>query len=149
MRARGIVVIAVFCVGLVLGGAATALARGRANDEASPEVRAVQASAPGARLAATVDAGGTLLRKRGVVGVTNPGDGTYCVTPKPNLNLDLSRVVPQATVEWGRSGGNGNLVQVYLNAADCPDGDIEVVTFSFVDGAFAPTSSVAFNLIVP
>lgn len=149
MRARGTVVIAVFVLGLALGGGATALARGRANGPGAPEVRAVQASAPGARLAATVDAGGTLLRKRGVLSVTNPADGVYCLNPKPNLGLDLARVVPVATVEWGRSSGDGSLVQAYDNAADCPAGAIEVVTFSFVDGAFVQASSVAFHLVVP
>ena len=71
------------------------------------------------------------------------------MTPKPNLQLDLTRVVPVATVEWGRSSGNGSLAQVYDNAADCPAGAIEVVTFAFVDGAFVQASSVAFHLVVP
>lgn len=140
----------VFVLGLVVGGAATAVAGGRANDpEALPEAPIVQASAPGARVAALVGPGGTLVRKRGVASVTNPATGTYCVAVKASTRVDVERVVAQATVEWGRSSGSANLVQVYAGAPDCDAGAIEVLTFGDTGTGFEPSNSVAFNLMVP
>ncbi len=150
MSKRTFVVLSVFVLGLVLGGAATGLASGRANDpEARPEAPTAQASAPAARMAALVGPGGTLVRKRGVASVTHPATGIYCFTPKANLSLDVDRVVAQATVEYGRSSGTANLVQIYASAADCPAGSVEVLTFGDTGSGFEPSDSVAFNLLVP
>ncbi len=143
-------VVVVFLLGLVLGGAATAVAGGRANDpEAQPERPVIQASAPAARLAAQVAPVGVLLRKRGLASVSHPQVGAFCFVPKPSTHVDVERVVAVATVEYGESSGVANLVQIYAGAADCEPGAIEVLTFSDTGSGFEPSDSVAFNLLVP
>lgn len=135
---------------LLLAGGSAAVAAGRANDpEAAPEARVVQASAPGIRMAATIEPGGDLVRKRGVASVTHPATGVYCITPKTRIAMDVDRVVAQVTVEYGQSSGTANLAQIYASAGDCDPGAVQVLTFSDTGSGFEPSDSVAFNLVVP
>ena len=140
-------------VGLVLGGAAgTAVAAHLANGpggDAEGVAAPVRASAPSARLAALVRPDGTLARKRGVASVTKPETGEFCITPKASTGIDVARVVPQVSVEWGLSIGNANLAQVYANADDCPAGDLEVRTFNGDGASFGEADTVAFTITVP
>ena len=90
---------------------------------------------------------GGIVRSKGVLGVTNPATGIYCITP--SVAVDLTGVYPQVSVEWNLSSGFS--LQAYWkntpSVSDCPAGDLEVTTYDFNAGGPAVLSGVvAFNL---
>lgn len=101
-----------------------------------------------ARLTALVAPGGVLIRSKGVASVTNPSTGITCIKPSSAL-VNIGRIVPAVTVEWGWSFGN-NLVAYYFSNepsffTDCPARNIEVRTYNFAGNL---SSAVAFTIVV-
>ena len=73
--------VALLGVGALAGSAVAG--GGSSNDSASKSTeRAVGgAAAPNSRIAAFVQAGGTVVRSKGITGVSHPSAGVYCVDP--------------------------------------------------------------------
>ena len=149
---RKFVTILAIALAFVGGGVASvAFAAGSTNDgdagaevAASPEA-AVGAQTPNGRMAAGVEQAGDLFLKKGVQSVTHPGVGIYCITPKANKGIDVSRAIPLLDVDWGKSAGNELSVYSRNSRLDCPAGAFNVRTFS----AGVASDSVAFTIVVP
>ena len=119
----------------------------RGGGAAVPEASGLAQST--ARLTALVAPGGNLVRSKNVAAVTNPSTGIVCIRPTPGKGINIARIVPSVTVEWGWSSGN-NLVAYYFSNepgffTDCPSGYIEVRTYNF---AGQLSNSVAFTIVV-
>ena len=92
-----------------------------------------------------------LIRSKGVADFTNPSTGIYCITP--GVNLNLKKIYPLVSIEWGRSSGNALLAfwrDTTLNNKDCGPGLLEVQTFDFDSGTLPPVPSaqVGFDLVI-
>ena len=103
-----------------------------------------------AKVAAYISPDGVVIRAKGVADVTHPLVGIYCI--KPSMKLDLTKVVPIVSVEWGYSSGDA-LLAFYFDytqfaSGDCPEGYLEVLTFNFGGGAPVPSDTVAFTIHV-
>ena len=109
------------------------------------------ASADRARLAAFVVPDfrvDHVVRSKGVAAVTHPAIGKYCI--KPSFNTKPHTLVPVVAVEWGRSAGNGNVVQYHELNSICPADQIEVFTFHLVPATgFVFDDTTAFTIVVP
>jgi hypothetical protein len=82
-------------------------------------------------------------RSKNVSSFTNPGTGTYCITP--SISLKLSKIYPHVTVEYEDSAGSSLAAFWSNNGPDCPTGSLEVITADF-SGNFS--SAVAFVFTV-
>jgi hypothetical protein len=89
-------------------------------------------------------------RAVGVKSATNPGTGIFCFLPFKKM--DVTKIYPQVTVEWGWSHGNSLLAfyrDVSTHPWNCPAGQIEIDTFDFnAGGTPVPSQNVAFVLVV-
>ena len=99
-----------------------------------------------ARLAALIGQNGQLLRSKNVANVTNPSTGITCVLPTPSSGINVDRIVPSVTVEWGNSFGS-DLLAFYRSpeVTNCPSGYIEVRTYNL---AGSLSNLVAFTIVV-
>ena len=101
--------------------------------------------AGGVRAYGTVDNASVLVGTHpGIVSVTNPATGVYCLTLAPGIPAQANHAV--VSVEYGNSNGSNNFVQVDGESSTCPDTTTEVFTFSPA-GTFS--GGVAFSIIVP
>jgi hypothetical protein len=108
-----------------------------------------KADAQFARAAAFVNnEGPALIKAKGFKSVTSPSTGVYCLRLK-DTSLKVSKLVPMVSTEWGNSGGNDLLVQVFRSAADCPDHNIEVMTFHTDAGNWVFYDNLSFFVMVP
>lgn len=100
----------------------------------------------GARMRAVVEDGDppTFSFNEGFSSVTNPIEGTYCLTP--STPIDVTQNPGVVSVEWYHSSGFNLLAQVVIPVSDCPDGDYEVKTY-FTDST--ETNDISFVLVVP
>ena len=91
-----------------------------------------------------------MIRAKGVADVTHPDVGIYCI--KPSMKLDLTKVVPIVSVEWGWSSGDALLAFYFdytqFSGGDCPEGYLEVLTYNFGGGTPARSDTVAFTIHV-
>jgi hypothetical protein len=149
MRRLLIVTALVSVVAGVLGasGATSALAGRTSNDGSAPVQAIGGASSKYARAVALVAAGGSVIRSQGVAAVTHPSIGLYCIDPKDDY--DVTRVVPNVTVDWSTSFGDALLAQYRSSGVGCPAGNIAVLTMSGEDGTFDPSNDVSFTVTVP
>ncbi|WP_147339502.1 hypothetical protein [Actinomadura spongiicola] len=99
------------------------------------------ASAPEVRAAAIVNADGSVVRSRGVTGVRKIATGQYCV--RMDDDIDASRVVPVASVQWSSTPWDGNVFLRHDNAG-CADREVFVGT-----GVAAGGRDIGFHIIVP
>jgi hypothetical protein len=103
-----------------------------------------------AKLALSWSPFGGTLRSKGVKSVTNPTTGVICITPSVSLNL--AKIYPLVSVEWGESSGNALLAfwrDTSIDNVDCGAGKLEVQTFDFNGGGSPIASqSVAFDLVI-
>jgi hypothetical protein len=140
-------------VGLVGGLVASALAgsaiAGGSNDNPGIGVQALGGvSAPNARIAAFVQAGGAVVRSKGIAAVTHPSTGLYCLDPKSDT-IDVNRIVPSLSVDWSMSLGDALMAEWRSAGIGCPAGWIAVLTFDGEDGTFDLSDSVSFTIVVP
>lgn len=118
--------------------------------EAAPSgAETIAAQAPGARLALYVQGGATagtfnVVRQQGVVSVTNPSDGLYCI--RPVAGVAPAKVVPSVSTEYANTAGYDGLAQWAVTRGPCPTGTIRVMTFH-VNGS-GPLNQVAFTVVV-
>ena len=89
---------------------------------------------------------GGVIRAKGVADMTHPSVGIYCI--KPSMKLDLTKVIPIVSVEWGESSGDALMVFWRDGVWDCPAEYIEVMTFNFGSGAPVLEDTVAFTIHV-
>ena len=144
--------LALLIVVVAIGGYAAG-SRSDDNDGLAPRsargTAAPAANAKFARAAAMVDnEGPTFLRSKGFKSVTSPSPGIYCLKLK-DPNLHVPSLIPMVTTEWGNSGGNDLLVQVYRAAADCPARNIQVQTFHMDAGSWVFYDNLSFYIMVP
>ncbi|MFC4014643.1 hypothetical protein ACFOY2_45985 [Nonomuraea purpurea] len=101
------------------------------------------ASGPGVRAAAVVNADGTVVRSKGVVGVRRIAVGQYCIRLDSDINA--ASTVPVATVQWQSAPWDSSIFVRPDNVASCGDArDVFVGT-----GAAAGARDIGFHVIVP
>ena len=103
---------------LVLGGSALALGGGSSNDSSSASARTSAlaiggAQAPNSRIAAFVQAGGAVVRSKGIAAVTHPSAGVYCIDPSASP-FNVNKAVPSLSVDWSTSLGDALMASVAL-----------------------------------
>ena len=79
---------------------------------------------------------------------SNPSTGIYCI--KPSVALNLNKVYPQITVEYGHSSGQVLFAywQDTTASTDCPSQNLEVKTYTLSGSSGVSSSDVAFDLVV-
>ena len=139
-------IVAVVTVSTLAG---VAIANGSNDPGTTGAQRAVGgAGAPNARIAAFVQAGGSVVRSKGITGVSHPSAGVYCVDPKDPA-FAVNKIVPTLSVDWSTSLGDALMAQWRSAGIGCPSGQIAVLTFDGEDGSFDLSDSVSFTIIVP
>jgi hypothetical protein len=112
----------------------------------------VAPGASGARAWGTVDANGTLLRKKNVTAVTDPSEGIFCIDPGSGIDPTTAVMVVGNDFSFGITSTGNNDVSVAewasIVSANCPAGTMEVRTFQG-DGSppsFGETDFGGFDL---
>jgi hypothetical protein len=106
------------------------------------------AAAPNARIAAFVQAGGSVVRSKGIAAVTHPSTGLYCLDPSSST-FNVSKIVPSLSVDWSTSLGDALMAHYRSAGVGCPTGWIAVLTMDGEDGSFDPSNGVSFTIVVP
>ncbi len=122
--------------------------RPRAGEEPGSTASAAEAS--GARLAALVDAGGKIVRQKGVRSVKRVDKGSYCIRPSASSGVSIRKAVVAVSPEYFHSGLTEIQVQ-WASKGACSTKQIGVYTNADPegDGTYAPSNEVAFSIIVP
>src|SRR3954468_19003536 len=102
-------------------------------------------SAPNVRLAALISGVGKPLRSKGVMSVTHPNTGTFCV--QPSFAVQLDQVVPSLTPDFSLSPDQFVFANYASNSGSCPN-SITVLTFTISSGRLT-SADEAFTIIVP
>ncbi len=143
------IVIGALCLILVCSSLAMAADNGLSGQSPSAAPVPWPVAKSSSKVAALIASGG-VIRAKGVADVTHPDVGIYCI--KPSMKLDLAKVVPTVSVEYGYSGGGPAALAFYYDISqfggDCPEGYLEVLTFNFDGGTPVPANSVAFTINV-
>lgn len=132
----------------VFGG--VAMANGGGKGEAAPSnAETIAAQAPGARMAVYIQGGAaagtfTVVRQQGVVSVSNPATGVYCI--KPVAGVAPAKVVPVVSTEFVNTAAYDGFAQWSVDKAPCTSGNIRITTFDV--SATAPFNQVAFTVVV-
>ena len=133
---------------LALGGAAVALG-GDTNDKADfPDSAIGGAKVDNLRIGAVVQAGGTVVRSKGITGVSHPSTGLYCVDPA-GAAFNVNTAVPTLSVDWSTSLGDALMAHWRSAGIGCPAGQFAILTFDGEDGSFDLSDSVSFTILVP
>ncbi len=106
------------------------------------------AAAPNARIAAFVQAGGAVVRSKGIAAVTHPSTGVYCIDPAAAA-FAVNTAVPTLSVDWSTSLGDALMAHWRSAGVGCPAGWFSVLTFDGEDGTFDLSNGVSFTFIVP
>lgn len=139
----------------LFGGAAMASGGGGTNtaDKAGtppPEgTGPIAAQAPDARLALYMAGGSTagtftVIRQQGVVSITNPSTGIYCI--KPVAGVAPAKIVPAVSTEFSNTPSFDAFAQWSAARLPCPSGNIKIVTYDISDGGLY--NQVAFTVVV-
>jgi hypothetical protein len=115
---------------------------------------AVQTHAPetafatNAKVAYFYSRGFDAARYKNVSAFSNPSTGIYCITPSVSLNL--AKIYPMVSIEWGASTGSALLAywRDTNSSTNCPAGALEVQTYDFNSGTIEASGNVAFDLII-
>jgi len=136
-------------------------ARGPAGS-AGPPGEVGSAGEPGqARAYGRVGPDGDPTRSKGILGVTNPQQGVYCVALAPGI--DSTRTVAVVSPDFAADGTafNANGVQAIAewDSIDCDDGSLQVITgtrsvsvgagFAFVTEVVNDQENEGFSIVVP
>ena len=151
---KSTVVAAAATLAIAVGGlttSAVAAAGGGSNDGGHADKASARgvggAAAPNARIAAFVQAGGSVVRSKGVAGVGHPSTGLYCINP--NFTLNVNKAIPLLSVDWSTSSGDALMAQWRSAGVGCPAGRFAVLTFDGEDGSFDLSDAVSFTFVVP
>ena len=143
------VLIGVLLSGALFGGAALATGDDKGADataESGAEAT-VAAQAPYARMALYINGnpgGFAILRAKGVISVSNPQPGVFCI--RPVAAIAPSRVVPNVSTDFYSTGGFDTFAQWNSGRTSCPAGRIQVNTFDA--SSTAAFNDVAFTVTV-
>jgi hypothetical protein len=107
--------------------------------------------APGARLAALVDAGGAPVRTKGVQSIERIDVGVYCIRPRADSNINVNNSIVIVSPEFFYSDVDEVIVQWAASGSGCGAGRFGVYTLSDGnhDGAYSFTNAVGFSVYVP
>ena len=105
------------------------------------------AEAPNSRIAAFVSQGGSVVRSKGINGVSHPSTGLYCIDPK-SATFNVNKAVPVLSIDWSSSLGDALMAQWRSTGIGCPAGQFAVLTFDGEDGTFDLSDSVSFTFVV-
>lgn len=88
-----------------------------------------------------------LLSARNVVGVSEPLEGVYCVTPSATIVAAAETVAVSPEASYSSEGKPG-LVAVDAQHPHCAASDFEVDTFAAF-GTASPSGGFAFTIVIP
>ena len=114
------------------------------------QLRAVGgAVAPYVRVAALIDAGGAVVRSKGVYSVQRISTGVYCVRVANGINPSNS--IATVSVDYFYSNFDEATVQTASASSGCPAGQFGVYTFGDPDhdGNYTFNNGVGFSIVVP
>jgi hypothetical protein len=118
-----------------------------------PAAREIAADAPNARLAVLVDAGGAVVRQKGVQSVQRLRKGEYCIRPTAASGVNPRTAVLTATTEFYYTRANlfETLVQWAARGSQCGADRIGIYTLADYnsDGFYVFSNDVAFSVVVP
>jgi hypothetical protein len=108
-------------------------------------------SAPNARLAGLIDAGGAPIRTKAITSITRIDVGVYCIRPASSTGINVNTAVVTLTPEYFYSLLNEVKVQWASTQSGCPAGQIGVYTLadSNRDGIYTFSNNVGFSIVVP
>ena len=111
----------------------------------------IPATAPNARLAALIEAGGRLVRNKGVRSVTRIQRGVYCILPESSTGIDPAKAIVTATVEYFFTALNEAKVQWGAKGSPCGEKHIAVYTLADLNGngLYDFSNDVGFSIVVP
>lgn len=89
----------------------------------------------------------TLLTARNIVGVSEPSEGVYCVTPVPTISASTETVAVSPEASYSSEGKPG-LIAVNAQHPHCSTSDFEVDTFGTL-GSATTKGGFAFTIVVP
>jgi hypothetical protein len=106
---------------------------------------------PGASAFALVDPNGgspqlIAAHTRGIVGVTSPSPGDYCLAPAPGVDVVDTAAVASAEAFYSSDIGVAT-VRYQPGSPSCGVGQLEVKTFSTTTNS--PSDEIAFTVNVP
>jgi hypothetical protein len=84
------------------------------------------AQAPNSRIAAFVQAGGSVVRSKGIDGVSHPSTGVYCIDPTV-ATLNVNKAIPALSIDWSSSLGDALMAQWRSTGIGCPSGQFAVL----------------------
>ena len=87
-------------------------------------------SAPNARLAGLIDAGGAPIRTKAIASITRIDIGVYCIRPTSSSGVNVNTAVVTLTPEFFYSLLNEMKVQWAAQGSGCPAGQIGVYTLA-------------------
>jgi hypothetical protein len=124
----------------------------RSSDQAQEAIapKAV-AAAPNARLAALIQSGGTVIREKGVLSVTHPKTGIYCIKPDASTGIVPNNSIVIVSPEFFYSKLNEIKVQWAAKGSPCGNDRLAVYTLADlnVDGVYTFSNAVGFSIYVP
>jgi hypothetical protein len=123
----------------------------RAKDAPAATPRAAVAVAPNARLTALVQAGGTVIRSKGVQGVARVDTGTYCIRPTAASGVNPANSIVVVSPEFFFSDINEVMVQWAARGSPCGNDRIAVYTLDDfnLDARYTFSNRVGFSIYVP
>lgn len=111
----------------------------------TPYITGVPAAHSANGIAVLVSPGGTILRAKGILYVTHPSTGLYCI--QVSGTVDVNTLVPIVGVDWSTSSGNSLLAYYRSSGIGCPTNQIGVLTYNFSSGATVLSDAVGFTLV--
>ena len=108
-------------------------------------------SAPNARIAGLIDAGGAPIRTKAITSITRIANGVYCIRPASSSGVNVNTAVVMLTPEYFYSLLSEVKVQWAAQESGCPTGQIGVYTLSDTnrDGVYTFSNNVGFSIMVP
>ena len=107
--------------------------------------------APGARLAAFVDAGGSPFRTKNVQSIQRIATGVYCIRPSASASINVNNSLVIVSPEFFNSSANEVSVQWAASGSGCGSDRFGVYTLidSNHDAVYSFSNLVAFSIYVP
>ncbi len=142
---------------VLLACSAASAAEERARESSRPasarveSTRAIAAQAPNARLAVLVDAGGRVVRSKGVRSVQRLRVGEYCIRPTGRSGVNPRTAVLTTSPEFFFSLLSEIKVQWVTFGSECGADRIGIYTLADTndDGVYGFSNDVAFSVVVP
>jgi hypothetical protein len=125
----------------------------RASDQttAAPAQLAPVPIVTNARMAALIQAGGTLIKQKNVEAVSHPATGIYCIKPTAASGVVPGNSVALLTVEFFYSHFNEVQAQWAQRGSPCPTDRFAVYTIADrnLDARYTFSNEVGFLIVVP